>query len=192
LWYKKIIIACCFLLAAFSALSCDETLPAYEAPTNFLSLASESFQQLNSHVAPPGSQMMRIVYTCENIFDEVFQDSVNVHGTLRITWKRKPVRTRTMYLTISNMRERDLISNGKLLLTPGQSVSFETFWNLKGDDSLYFPVEMNFNNNRQRKCGPNIACADPEEFLIEGSVNVYDRVGFLTAQRDSFWFVGTQ
>jgi len=135
--------------------------------------------------------MVRIVYSCENVFDEVFQDSVNVHGTLRITWKRKPVRTRTIYLTISNMRERELISNGKLLLTPGQSVSFETFWNLKGDDSLYFPLEMNFDNIRKRKCGLNISCSDPEEFVIEASVNLYDRVGFLTAPADSFWFVGT-
>jgi len=188
---SHIVLACCIFTAAFSSLSCNESLPAYEAPSNFLALGAESFQQLNSHVAPPGGQMVRIVYSCENVFDEVFQDSVNVHGTLRITWKRKPVRTRTIYLTISNMRERDLISNGKLLLTPGQSVSFETFWNLKGDDSLYFPLEMNFDNIRKRKCGLNISCSDPEEFVIEASVNLYDRVGFLSAPADSFWFVGT-
>jgi hypothetical protein len=189
--YKNIILACCVIAAVVASLSCNETLPVYEAPSNFLALGAESFQQLNSHVAPPGGQMVRIVYACRNVFDEVFQDSVNVHGTLRITWKRKPVRNRTIYLTISNMRERGLISNGKLLLTPGQQVSFETFWNLKGDDSLYFPTEMNFENIRRRKCGQNISCSDPEEFLIEGSVNLYDRVGFLTAPIDSFWFVGT-
>jgi hypothetical protein len=189
--YNNIILACCVAAAVFFSLSCNETLPAYVAPKNFLALKVETVQTLNAHVAPPGEQMVRIVVSCENIFDEVFQDTVNVHGTLHITWVRKPVRDRTIYITLSNMRERELISNAKLLLVPGQSVSFETFWNLKGDDSLYFPQEMNWANLRKRTCGYNTACSDPEEFVIDATINLYDRVGNLVAPPQSFMFVGT-
>ena len=188
---SNIILALCIVAVLFGSLSCDETLPAYVAPTNFLALKVETVQTLNAHVAPPGEQLVRIVCSCANIFDEVFQDSINVHGTLHITWKRKPVRDRTIYITLSDMRERNLISNGKLLLTPGQSVSFESFWNLKGDDSLYFPQEMNWANLRKRTCGTNTACSDPEEFVIDATLNLYDRVGNLIAPTQSFIFVGT-
>ena len=176
--------------AALWSLSCHETLPVYVEPTNILALKVTRMEQLNDHAAPPGNQMERIVFSCENIFDEVFQDSVNIRGALYIWWKRKPTRVRTIYITMANMRERDLITNGKLLLTPGEQVSFEAFWNMKGDDSLYFPDEMNFAFLRKRQCWYNTACSDPEEFVVEASLNLYDRLGTLTAPAASFIFVG--
>ena len=176
-------------LGMFS-LSCKESLPVYVAPTNILAVNVVKMEQLNDHVAPPGNQMVKIVFTCENIFDEVFQDSVDIKGTLRIWWKRKPTRFRTIYITSNNLRERDLINKGKLLLTPGQRVSFETLWNLKSDDSLYLPTEMNFAFLRKRTCWFNTACSDPEEFIVETSLNLYNRLGYVSAPEEQFTFVG--
>ncbi len=187
---RDTLVSVAIALAALVSLSCNEKLPVYVEPTNILALKVTRTEQLNDRAAPPGNQMERIVFSCENIFDEVFQDSVDIKGSLRIWWKRKPTRVRTIYITMANLRERDLISNGKLLLTPGQSVSFETLWNLKGDDSLYFPTEMNFAFLRKRQCWYNTACSDPEEFVVEASLTLYDRLGVQNAPEASFIFVG--
>lgn len=188
--YMQILVVLVFFVVALFGLSCKESLPVYTAPTNILALKVSTIEQLNDHAAPPGNQMVRIVFSCENIYEEVFQDSVDIKGTVFIWWKRKPTRVRTISISLANLRERDLISNGKLLLTPGQQVSFETLWNMKGDDSLYFPSEMNFAFLRKRQCWYNTACADPEEFVVETSLNLYDRLGYVVAPATSFIFIG--
>ncbi len=176
----------------FFSLSCNETLPVYTSPTNILAINVTTIEQLGDRAAPPGHQAVRIDVTGKNIFDEVFQDSVDIKGSVRIWWKRKPQRFRTIYLTEKNFKEKALLSNDKLLLVPGQQFTLETVWNMKTDDSLYLATdsEMDFSFYRKRPyCGENIKCAEPEEFIIETSVNIYDRLGYIAAPPVSFTFV---
>jgi hypothetical protein len=172
------------------ALSCHEELPVYQDPSRVLSLQITSIEQLNDHIAPPGRQAVRIILTGENIYDEVVFDSVHLAGDIRITWKRRPVRVRTMPLTLVEFKSRELLSNGRMLLRPGQQFTLETIWNLRTDDSVYLPAEMNFLELRKRVCDRNIACADPEVFSFEANLRVYDRVGFIKAPEQDFTFIG--
>src|SRR5437867_7579523 len=114
----------CLLWGAIS-ITCNEKLPVYVAPTKILSLRVAKVEQLNDRQAPPEHQAVRIQLVGENIFDEVFQDSVDIKGSLRIWWKRKPQRFRTMYLNLENFTSRDLIHNGRMLIVPGQQFVVE-------------------------------------------------------------------
>jgi len=177
-------------LSALLSLSCEESLPSYVAPTNVLALRVASVDQLNDHLAPPGNQAVHIVIVGENIHDEVFQDTVNIRGSMRIWWKRRPGRFKTIFLSEKSLADRSLVHNRKMLLVPGQQFSMDAVWNLRTDDGIYLPSEMDFAKLRQRYCDPNVRCATPEEFVIEVSLNVYDRLGYIAAAPREFTFVG--
>ena len=76
------------------------------------------------------------------------------------------------------------------LLIPGQQFSLDVTWNLRSDDGIYLPSEMDFTRLRQRYCDPNVRCANPENFVVEVSLNVYDRLGYISAPAKVFVFVG--
>ena len=146
-------------------------------------------EQLNDHVAPPGHQAVRIVLRGTNVYDEPFLDSVRLKGTIRIYWKRQQFRSRTIQLTERDLSDPSMIVKGKMLLIPNQSFSMEVVWDMRTDDGIYLPYFMNFAWLIRRVCAPNIACADPEDFVVETSLLVYDRLGELKAPPAEFTFV---
>ena len=185
-------VAVISFVLGIAALSCEEKLPVYVEPTNILSLRVSKVEQLNDRQAPPGRQAVHIQLVGENIFDEVFQDSVDIKGSMRIWWKRKPDRFRTLYLTLENFTSRDLIHNGRMLLLPGQQFTVDAIWDLKTDDSIYVahPNEMTYTYPDERICDYNIICSDPEGFVVESTLNVYDRLGYISAEVKEFTVVG--
>jgi len=168
---------------------CKESLPVYEDPQNVLSIRIAAVEQLDDHIAPPGRQAVRIVLVGTNLFDEPFLDSVNISGTMKITWERQSFRYKTFHLTQKDLTDPSMVINGKMLLLPGQSFSLEVVWNMRSDDGIYLPALMNFAWLTRRQCAPGIACADPETFFVETSLNVYDRLGVLHAPTAEFTFV---
>lgn len=175
--------------AMLSFLSCNESLPVYEPPRDVLALTVSQVEQMNDRIAPPGRQAVHIVIDGENIHDEVFLDSVHITGSVRIWWKRRPLRSITIPLDQRNLVNPNLVQNGKMLLLPGQKFSLDFFWNMRSEDSVYLPNEMNFAYLIRRTCGIGIACADPEEFVVETSLLVYERLGILPAPPKEFTFI---
>jgi len=180
---------CLILVLAVAGIGCKETLPVYTDPQDVLSLRIAAVEQLDDHLAPPGRQAVRIVLQGVNLFDEPFLDSVNIDGTMKITWERQPFRVKTFHLTRKDLSDPSLVLNGKMLLVPGQSFSMEVLWNMRSDDGIYLPALMNFAWLTRRTCAPGIACADPETFIVETSLNVYDRLGVVHAPTAEFTFV---
>ena len=185
-WY-----AVAVLIALFS-LSCQESLPTYVFPTNIMSFEVKTIEQLSNRIARPGHQLVHMVLIGKNTFDEVFEDSVDIRGSARIWWKRKPRRFRTIELSAQNFSDPGLIKNGKMMLLPGQQFGLDLYWNLMSDDSLYLVSEMIFTNLRQeRQCDWDVACSDPETFVVEASLAVYDKIGYVGAPAREFQFIGT-
>ena len=179
------------LLTVFS-LTCQESLPTYVVPANIMSFEVKTIEQLSNRIAPPGRQLVHMVLIGKNTFDEVFEDSVDIRGSARVWWKRKPRRFRTIELSEQNLSDPGLIKNGKMLLLPGQQFGLDLYWNLMSDDSLYLVSEMIFNNLRQeRQCDWAVACSDPETFVVEASLAVYDKIGYVPAPAREFQFIGT-
>ena len=183
------IVPAIILAMTAAGFGCQESLPVYQDPQNVLSVAVTAVEQLDDHLAPPGKQAVRIVLQGVNMYDEPFLDSVRLDVTMKITWERQPLRVRTLQLTRKDLSDPSLVVNGKMLLIPGQAFSMEVLWNMRSDDGVYLPALMNFAWLIRRVCAPNIACADPETFIIETSLTVYDRLGVLRAPTAEFTFV---
>lgn len=176
------------LLALIAGQGCEERLPVYSDPVDVMRVSVAAVEQLDDHLAPPGRQMVRIILQGVNAYDEPFLDSVRIEGTMKIWWERQPHRFRHIPLTQADLVDPSLVNNGKMLLVPGQTFSMEVFWNMRSDDGVYLPALMNFAWLTRRICAPNIACADPETFVIETTLNVYDRIGVLQAPPARFTF----
>ncbi len=176
-------------IPALVSLSCDEQLPTRVFPDKVLSMQVTIAEQLPDHLAMPGRQVVHIRITGQNIYDDVFQDQVDITGTMTIWWKRLPRYYRTVALTAHSMSNPDLIHGGKLTLLPGESFSMDVYWNLKGDDSLYFPHRMNWSESFNRLCSPNVLCGTAETFVIESSVQIFARIGVITVPPAEFRFV---
>lgn len=178
------------LLPLILSISCQESLPTYVAPRNVLSLRVGAIEQLNDHLAPPGNQKVKMTIDGENTFNEVFEDTVNFKGSVRIWWQRKPELYKTIFLSQKNLSDPTLVQNDKMMLVPGQHFSMDIVWNLRADDGEYLPAEMDYVNLRQRYCDPNVRCSNPETFVVEVSLNVYDRLGYIAAPAAQFTFIG--
>jgi hypothetical protein len=183
------VLSAVIFFAALISFSCSEALPVYSPPQNVMSLEVTKVEQLNDHIAPPHRPRVHIVLVGENIFDEVFYDSVNIRGSMRIWWKRKPRRYRTIYLDERNMTDRSLIRNNRMMLLPGQRFSLEAYWDIRSDDGMNLISEMDFSYSMRRYCDFNVVCANPEEFVIEVSLNVFDRLGYISATPKEFKYV---
>jgi hypothetical protein len=180
------------VLGAMISLSCKESLPTYVFPSNIMSLKVATIEQLSNRLARPGHQAVHMVLVGRNIFDEVFEDSVDIKGAVRIWWQRKPRRFRTIELSAQNLVDPGLVSNGKMMLLPGQEFGLEFTWDMMSDDSLYLPSEMIFAfERRERQCDYSVVCSDPETFVVEASVSVYNRIGVVSAPARNFTFIGT-
>ncbi len=176
-----------FLLTlSILSISCKESLPVYVPRNKVIAIRVSKIEQLNDHIAPPNRPMVHLVIQGENIYDEIFWDSVNIKGSMRIWWKRKPVRYRTIYLTEKNLTDPTLIRNRKMMLLPGQRFSLEAYWDVRSDDGIFLPNEMDFSYLLKRYCEHNVACGSPEDFVVEVSLNVYDRLGYLVAPSVQF------
>lgn len=173
-------------LVFFPTFSCKESLPTYVSPDKVIALSVARIEQLNDHLAPPNRPLVRIVLQGENIYDEVFWDSVDIKGSIRIWWKRVPNRYRTLYLTEKNMMDRSQISNHKMMLLPGQRFSLETYWDVRTDNGIFLPSQMDFVFLNRRRCDYNVACGSPEDFVVETSIQIYSRLGYLVAPVKEF------
>lgn len=179
-------------VASMASLTCQESLPTYVFPSNIMSFGVGKIEQLSNRLARPGHQAIHMVLVGRNTYDEVFDDSVDIKGAVRIWWKRKPRRFRTIYLTEQNLVDPGLVSSGKMMLLPGQEFGLDLTWDMKSDDSLYLPSEMVFSfERRERQCDYSVVCSDPEEFVVEASISVYNRIGTVSAPAREFTFIGT-
>ncbi len=182
------------VVAMLSSLSCEESLPTYVAPSQVLTASVEKAEQLSDRIAPPGRQMMRIKIVVENVYDEVFYDTVNIKGTMTITWLRKAERSRTITVDEKDFLDRDLIKNRKMMLLPGQKVGLQLFWNFKGDDSTYFPEEMVYARAEPRNCGGisggTIICSNAEDMLVEGTLSIFKDLPPVSVEAYTFFAIG--
>src|SRR5208283_3623555 len=133
-----------YVTIAIVSLSCRESLPTYIPPQHVLSVNVTSIEQLNDHVAPPGHQEVQIILSGENTYDEVIQDTVDFKGTMLIWWQRKPDYFKTFYLSQNYLTDPSLVHNRQMLLIPGQQFSMSVIWDLRSDDGIYLPSDMDF------------------------------------------------
>ena len=158
------------LLGVIPLLSCSEHLPSYSDPSQILKGTFDCRYILS---ATENAVHLNLVVT--NSFDETLQGEAVLKGSGMITLKRNAALRRSFSLSSVNLvHGRYDNTTGILTLDPGESVTLRFVWNfavdtggdLTGSQFVYYPDST---------C-PQRLIAYEETFLLEGHVQVFDRI----------------
>lgn len=166
----------------FSA--CDESLPPYEQPQNALAITDVFPAQ---GLVDPGIEILNIYITGMNLYEETFDDTVNVQGEVRIWWKRHPEITATLPLSNGNFVPPTPIRGSRLTLETNDLFYMKTVWSLYTDDGQYLIDLLNFSAHDVRG---DYEYAKTETLVIEVELLVFRQIGMIRAEPVEYEFVG--
>ena len=174
-----------FLLIFMSVFvfSCDESLPPRIVPQNTLVISNIYISQ--------GTDIRGIHISMliegENIYEDNFQDTVNVTGNIKIWWLRNPEISAKVKLNNFNFVEPTRIQGRVLTIDPNEKFYLEAKWYLDTDSDKYLIDLLDFTNN---DIEGEITTAKPEKFAVKAQVIIFDQIGLITSDRYEFIFVG--
>jgi hypothetical protein len=152
-------------------MSCNESLPPYQDPRNVLQGVPRG-----KYVLSYFENSLHVSFTIKNVYEETFQAEATFEGTLVITAKRSPAIQKTVHLAAQNITYAANYNKATRVLTldPVDSVVLSFTWNFVDDAGQDLRV-MFFRYLPDTSClGRYIA--SEETFLLQGSVNVYEKV----------------
>jgi hypothetical protein len=168
------------LLYLFLLLGCDEALPPYENPKALL--GELTFQ----YVFKPDENDFRFYVAVRNIYDETFQDSVSVKGTLEVILKRDQRFRKTFKISMSNyytpVAYLDSIDSGTydintnmFTIDPGKKVEFLCQWNFIDDSSRDIRTYV-FSYMIDPLCAQRLK-SNTETFILKGPLYITNHSG---------------
>ncbi len=163
------------LLLSAVSLSCNETLPTYQEPTVLLDGKVDAyFERVGRDAIPQFTVLLRV----RNIFDETLQGNKNLSGSLDIVSTRAPEYRKSANVGQGNAIYPYLL---RYQLTPtitidsGDSLLFMFPWNLWDDNNIFVPNALFVYDSTNH-------IWLPEDFVISGTFQVFDKVGQVTIQ----------
>lgn len=177
----KIYLKYLFLFAAILVLvsRCDESLPTYQMPQNTLALTRVLAGQ---GTVGEGSIVLNILIKGENLYDEVFQDTVNIEGNVKIWWVRNPEFEANLPINNTQFIPPTPIHGRVMTLAPGGTFSLQLAWFLMLDDGRYLPEYLEYGNTDSN----GIQHARPETLRIEVEMTLFQNLGLLQAEPVDF------
>ena len=139
------------IILSVVGLSCEDSLPSYVAPTDFLRASVrnisppdvyysyvEFFNDLDQNPVSVSTAAQTIFIDVLSTFDETLQDIPEVSGTLVIQDADIPTMTATIPLTVSNLTGPQYNTTTKILtLNPGDTLKLRCSWRYKSDDGKW-------------------------------------------------------
>jgi hypothetical protein len=161
------------------AVSCDESLPPRQDPSNLFST-----QLAASYLYTADSNNVIINLVATNNFDETLSDVMSLEGTVVITSIRDTSVHQTIHLSRANLIQGkyDPLKN-TLTIDPGSTVIIQVSWDFTDDAGRSLTTDF-FHYNIDRMCKQR-ELADPESFTISAKVRLYAKLGY--AQSSTFF-----
>ncbi len=153
--------------------SCDESLPSRLEPQGTLAIVNVAATQ----GAGPGGIHVTISVDVRNVYEETFAGLLNVRGNIHIWWKRHPEIEANIPVS----------HRANLLLDPGERHFITERWFLMTDDRRDVLDLLNFSNGDIRF---GVAYANPELFVVEVKVTLFEETGLLTSGPHEFTLQG--
>ena len=139
------------LLVAAVGISCDDSLPVYEAPTDFLRVNIQNLSppEVSYTYIENGNDisLLNVIVTSAaqsfsinvvNTFDETLQDVPDVSGELEISSLDLPSLKATIPVTVTNLSGSQYNAATKILtLDPGDTLKMRCTWRYKTDDGKW-------------------------------------------------------
>lgn len=163
------------ILGFLLQLSCEESLPPYNDPTNLFSGEIEAVYILSAD-----ENHARVVLRVRNIYDETLDGTAKIEGEIKISSERNPAIAKTIPITPSMFASGRYDSRtGRLVIDPKEIIRFETIWDLT--DDLGRHVRSTLLVMVSDTTCPAYRCfALPEEFRLTATIKLYERIA-LTA-----------
>jgi hypothetical protein len=162
-------------LAAWLALAgCSESLPPRFVPEGPLEISNVLIGQGTSKAGDP---IISVSTTVRNAYDETFDGTIDLTAEVRFWWPRRPDVEAHVPLQLSD----------HIQLGPGATYRVEQTWFLTTDDGrdildllTYFDDDIRFG----------IAYAQPETFVAEVRLTVFEETGLITSGPHEFVLEG--
>jgi hypothetical protein len=168
---KELLITVALAMALAVSMSCDESLPPYQNPSNVLEGKTRA-----QYVLSYFENSMHVSLIVRNVYEETFQAQAVLNGTLVITAKRRPRIQKTFHLTANNITYAANYDKATRVLTidPQDSVVFSSSWDFIDDAGEDLRLTF-FRYVADTSCYGRVIAPD-ETFVLQGSVKVYDRL----------------
>jgi len=148
--------------------SCNESLPPYENPSNYLQGSI-----LETYVLAHQNNYMGVHVRIANVFDETLDGEVHLDGQLRIRSVTDPSIVKTVSLTALNLtraKHYDAASS-RLTIDPGDTVQLSYAWDFIDDNGRDLRTSF-FRFFADTTC-PYRCLAYTEDFRLSGQVTVF-------------------
>jgi hypothetical protein len=168
---KELLIKVVLATALAVSMSCDESLPPYQNPSDVLQGKARA-----QYVLSFSENSMHVFLTVTNVYEETFQGQAPLSGTLVLTSKRNPKVQKTFHLNANNISYAASYDKATAVLTidPGDSVVFSSSWDFIDDAGEDLRLTF-FTYVPDTSCGGRYIAPD-ETFVLQGSVKVYDEL----------------
>lgn len=175
------------LIAAAAALllACEESLPPRVEPENPLVLTK---MVANQGIYQAGPHMVFVI-EISNLYEETFQEEVNVHGKVTVWWERKPEIRTELEVTNSHFVPPTRLTGSVLTLDPGERCALKVYWYLQLDDGSSLLDLLDYSGAVP---AGGLIQSKPERFVVEAEIKLFNQLGYLQSERLGFTFIGTK
>jgi len=164
---------------------CSESLPVYQEPQKLFDGKIEGV-----YVLTISDNSMKVYLSVTNIFDETFEGQGVLTGSIEIVSARDPNVRKTFSVSGGNVisaRGYDR-ATGRLVIDPGDTLRLGVSWNLVDDSGRDLRRDF-FSYIQDSTCLEYMRClAFTEDFILQGSVKLYDRTAPVLAGPTAYSF----
>jgi hypothetical protein len=153
--------------------TCTESLPPYEPPKQLFEGHLEPLYSLKAN-----ENALHVYFRIRNIYVETLEGAPSFKGQVQFVLLRNPNVTKTLNLTSENINFARNYNPalGRLTIDPGDSIVFDVSWNLAEqpllDDSGRDLALSGLRVRTDPECASR-QTSDPEDFAVQGSVEVF-------------------
>jgi hypothetical protein len=184
-------VSAIFLTTLYSLLmsSCTEELPPYRRPGAVFSTRIVPFYGLTAT-----ENKLHFFLTAKNIYDETLSGPASLTGQVQLISTADPSVVKTFEVTSANITvaEGYFPDVGTIAIDPGKTVAFDVAWDLSKrpllDDSGKDLTQGLLRMKDDPSCPQRRKRSDPQDFLVEGYVVIFARIGPAIANNVSYRF----
>jgi hypothetical protein len=175
-------------VSTFFLSTCTEELPAYLKPGTLFSARIRPIYSLTA-----AENKLHLSLVARNIFDETLDGPPSITGQVQLISIADPSVIKTFKVTSANVTvaQWHFPAPGRIAVDAGDTVSFDIAWDLSQrpllDDSGKDLTEGLLFLKPDPTC-PSRKKSDPQDFLIQGSVELFQHTGPAVANRVAYRF----
>lgn len=164
--------------SAFLLSTCSEELPAYHRPGNLFSARIIPIYSITA-----AENKLHLSLTAKNIFDETLDGPPSITGRVQLISMTDPSVTKTFPVTSANVTvaQWHFPGSGGIAIDAGDTIAFDIAWDLSQrpllDDSGKDLTEGILSLKYDPECPQNRRKSDPQDFLVQGFVEIFARTG---------------